>query len=168
MRAILATAGVVVLAAAVAPQLLQRAVAPEAPPPLSAKAVTPERDAGRTVTLHADRDGHFRAEAMIGGRRAPMLVDTGATVVAFSYEYGRDLGLISGGDRFDLTVSTANGQVGARRVVAPEIRIGSIRVADVQAVVLAPGAMDGNLLGMSFLSRLTRMESSRERLVLER
>ena len=168
MKAILVTAGVVMFAAALGPQLLQRAVERETPPAVAAKTLTPVPDSGRTVTLVAGPDGHFRTEAMIGGRRAPMLVDTGATVVAFSYDTGRDLGLISGGDRFDFSVATANGSVGARRVVAPEIRIGAISVSDVQAVVLAPGAMDGNLLGMSFLSRLKRMESTRDRLVLER
>ncbi|GLK77559.1 peptidase [Methylopila jiangsuensis] len=168
LKTLVVVAAAVIGAAALAPQLLQRAVEREAPPALAAKTLKPSPDAGRTVTLLAGPDGHFRTEAMIGGRRAPMLVDTGATVVAFSYETGRDLGLISGGDRFDLPVATANGSVGARQVTAPEIRIGSISVTNVPAVVLAPGAMDGNLLGMSFLSRLKRMESTRDRLVLER
>lgn len=120
------------------------------------------------VSLAAGPDGHFRVDAMIGGRRVPMLVDTGATVVALSYENGQSLGLVSGGDRFDLRVSTANGSVGAKRVVLRDVRIGSVKVDDVPAVVLSPGAMEGALLGMSFLGRLRRMESARDRLVLER
>jgi aspartyl protease family protein len=120
------------------------------------------------VSLAAGPDGHYRVEATIGGRRVPMLVDTGATVVALSYEHGRTLGLVSGGDRFESQVSTANGSVGAKRVVLRDLRIGSVKVDDVAAVVLSPGALDGALLGMSFLGRLKRMESARDRLVLER
>ncbi|WP_245479758.1 retropepsin-like aspartic protease family protein [Hansschlegelia zhihuaiae] len=120
------------------------------------------------VSLSAGPDGHFRVDATIGGRRVPMLVDTGATVVALSYENGESLGLVSGGDRFDARVATANGSVGAKRVVLRDVRIGSVKVDDVAAVVLSPGAMDGALLGMSFLGRLRRIESARDRLVLER
>lgn len=125
-------------------------------------------DAPGRVTLLADPDGHFRVDATIAGRRVPMMVDTGATVVALSYDEARTLGLISGADRFDLRVSTANGQVGAKRVVLNELRIGSLSVSNVQAVVLADGAMDGALLGMSFLNRLRKMEATGDRLTLER
>lgn len=120
------------------------------------------------VTLRADDDGHFRVDATIGGRPVPMLVDTGATLVALNYEQAEALGLISGGDRFDLRVSTANGSVGARRVVLRDVRVGSVQVPDVPAIVLSEGAMDGNLLGMSFLGRLRRIETTREKLTMER
>ncbi|MFC7052213.1 TIGR02281 family clan AA aspartic protease [Hansschlegelia quercus] len=136
--------------------------------PVNRPAPKPEQQTPGRVVLRADPDGHFRVDATIGGRRAPMLVDTGATVVALSYENGRDLGLISGADRFDLRVSTANGTVGAKRVVLRDLRVGSVQIQDVTAVVLSEGAMDGALLGMSFLGRLRRMETSGDRMVLER
>lgn len=138
---------------------------PPKAPPIAAKV---EQETPGRVVLRADDDGHFRVDATIGGRRAPMLVDTGATVVALSYDTGRELGLISGGDRFDLRVSTANGAVGAKRVVLRDVRIGSVQIRDVAAVVLSEGAMDGALLGMSFLGRLRRMETSGGRMILER
>ncbi|MFD1702385.1 TIGR02281 family clan AA aspartic protease [Methylopila henanensis] len=165
LKAVLVAAGVVAGAAAAVPQLLDR-LAPPAPERAKPAALAPS--SSREVVLRADRDGHFRTDAMISGRRVPMLVDTGATVVALSYEQGRTLGLVSGGDRFDLMVSTANGQVGAKRVVLSDVRVGSVSVPNVTAVVLSPGAMDGNLLGMSFLGRLRRMEAARDRLTLER
>ncbi|MET0313049.1 MAG: TIGR02281 family clan AA aspartic protease [Hansschlegelia sp.] len=142
---------------------IARVAAPAAPP-----ASKPEQESAGRVVLRADPDGHFRVDATIGGRRAPMLVDTGATMVALSYENGRELGLISGGDRFDLRVSTANGTIGAKRVVLRDLRVGSVQIQDVSAVVLSEGAMDGALLGMSFLGRLRRMETSGDRMVLER
>jgi aspartyl protease family protein len=71
------------------------------------------------------------------------------------------------GDRFDVPVSTANGTSAAKRVVLRDVRVGSIVVRDVTALVMRRGVMEGNLLGMSFLGRLKRMESSRGRLTLE-
>lgn len=53
-------------------------------------------------------------------------------------------------------------------MVLRDVRIGSVKVDDVAAVVLSPGAMDGALLGMSFLGRLRRLETARDRLVMER
>lgn len=170
IKMLLATAGVVTVVAVVAPQALDRLKPAEPKPQVGSRPVTgtsPAADAG-VLTLRAGPDGHYRTEALISGRRVPVLVDTGASVVALSYEQGQALGLVSGGDRFDVIVSTANGQVGAKRVVLREVRLGSIIVRDVAALVLTRGAMDGNLLGMSFLSRLRRMEANAGRLTLER
>jgi aspartyl protease family protein len=164
VKGFLIAAGLVLAAAVVAPGFLASRLQPK---PVPAPAPVEQEQPGRVV-LRADSDGHFRVEATIGGRRVPMLVDTGATVVALSYEHAATLGLVSGGDRFDIPVSTANGSVAARRVVLRDVRIGSVRVPDVSALILKPGAMDGSLLGMSFLGRLRRMESSPDRLVLER
>ncbi len=162
-------AAALVLAAVFAASSVMRAALPQVASLRTAPSKPAQRDdPPGSVTLRADPDGHFRVDATIGGRRVPMLVDTGATVVALSYEQADSLGLISGADRFDLRVSTANGAVAAKRVVLRDVRIGSVSVPDVSAVVLAQGAMDGNLLGMSFLGRLRRMESSRDSLVLER
>ncbi|MBM7851667.1 aspartyl protease family protein [Methylopila capsulata] len=169
IKMLVVTAGLVAGAAFVAPQLLERGQTP--PAALSARPAAPTAPAasdGGVLTLRAGPDGHYRTEALISGRRVPVLVDTGASVVALSYEQGQALGLVAGGDRFDVTVSTANGQVGAKRVVLRDVRLGSIIVRDVAALVLTRGAMDGNLLGMSFLSRLRRMEANAGRLTLER
>lgn len=134
----------------------------------SAAAAKPDDVRPGQVSLRADRDGHFRVEARVGGKIVPMLVDTGATVVALSYEDGEKLGLIRRGDYFDARMSTANGVASAKRVVLQDVRIGSVKVDDVTAVVMSPGAMDGSLLGMSFLGRLRRIETQRDRLVMER
>lgn len=138
------------------------------PPATAVNAGKAASAASDTVTLRAGPDGHFRVDAMVGGKRVPMLVDTGATVVALSYELGDSLGLVSGGDRFDSGVQTANGSVGAKRVTLRDVRIGGVKLNDVDAVVLSRGAMDGALLGMSFLGRLSRLETSRDKLVMER
>lgn len=168
LKGLIVMAGVVIGAAVAAPQVLPSLIHGAAPKATLKVAAAPVAASSGSVTLRAGSDGHFRTEATILGQRVLMLVDTGATVVALSYEQGQALGLVNGSDRFDLTVSTANGAVGAKRVVLNAVRVASITVPAVTAVVMARGAMDGNLLGMSFLGRLSRMEASRDKLTLER
>lgn len=166
LKIVLLGAGLSVGAAWVAADQIRAAI--PAPQPLTAARAAPEEPRPGFVALKSDDDGHFRVDALVGGRRVPMLVDTGATVVALSHEIGEQLGLVSAQDRYDARVSTANGSVGAKRVVLREVRVGSVGVTEVAAVVLSPGAMDGALLGMSFLGRLRKLETSRDRMTMER
>ncbi len=51
-------------------------------------------------------------------------------------------------------------------VLLHRVRIGGIELRDVQAAVAEPGRLQGTLLGMSFLARLSRLEIRSGRLVL--
>jgi aspartyl protease family protein len=118
------------------------------------------------VTLQRGRDGHFRADAEINGRPVGVLVDTGATVVALSYEDAAAAGIsVQPGD-FRHVSQTANGPARFARVTLNQVRIGDIVVHDVAAAVGEPGRLHMSLLGMSFLGRL-RMEMKGSRLLLE-
>ena len=105
--------------------------------------------------LKANQGGHFVTAAEINGRSIEVLVDTGATVVALSYEDATHAGLRPGTLDFDVPVSTANGIARAARVKIDQIAIDGIEVEDVEGLVLPEGALRGTLLGMSFLSRLS-------------
>lgn len=111
-------------------------------------------DAVLGVALRADRNGHFRLEARVNGRRLPFLVDTGASYVALNYEDARRVGIRLSRSDFRHEVATANGRVDVAAVRLRSIEYRSIRMRDVVAMVLPRGAMEGNLLGNSFLSRL--------------
>ena len=87
--------------------------------------------------------------------------------MALRNEDARALGLLGAGDRFDVAVQTANGVVAAKRIRLGSVRLGSITVHDVEALVSPPGALATNLLGMTFLSRLQRIEAKGGRLTLE-
>ncbi len=104
--------------------------------------------------LKADQGGHFVTDADINGRSVRVLVDTGATVVALSYEDASDIGLRPGSLDYDVPVSTANGIAQAARVKLDQVSIDGIEVEDVEGLVLPKGALRGTLLGMSFLGRL--------------
>ena len=105
-----------------------------------------------SVTLSADGRGHFITEGLINGAPVRFVVDTGATLVSLSQSEARRLGIdASGGQQVNL--ATANGSVSARRLTLQSVRVGSINVSNVEAVVVDNLNMPA-LLGMSFLNRM--------------
>ena len=121
---------------------------------------------GRTVTLNPNVYGHYIVEADIGGAPVELLTDTGATYVALNYETALKLGFTAQTIRFTSRSSTANGIARVAPVTLDYVRIGSILVRDVKAVVAEPGKMAQNLLGMSFINRLSGFELRGGRLLM--
>jgi len=169
----LIVAGVFVVAAFFVPGLTARFL--DGPKPASyaapsGTAAQPVRSEnyGGHVRIPADRAGHYVTEAQINGRNLNIMVDTGASLVILRYEDARALGLVYGSDKFDIAVQTANGTAKAFRVRLNNVRLGSISLDDVDALVMEEGLLNSNLLGMSFLRRLSRYEVRGDTLVLER
>ena len=120
-----------------------------------------------SAQLSRGRDGHFRASASINGRTIPVLVDTGATLVALSYEDALAAGVSVGASDFRYVSNTANGQARFARVTLDSVRIGNVSVQNVDAAVSQPGKLGTTLLGMSFLGQLRSVEMKGGLLVLE-
>ena len=171
--------GVVLLSLLVprlAPELIARwaaaqpaeTAATQAPMPAPEPAQSPLSDPGygRQVALSADRNGHYLADATINGIAVRVMVDTGATTVALSADTASRLGIAPARNAYRVAISTANGAIAAAPVVLDHIRVGQIDVYNVQAVVMPPGALSINLLGMSFLGKLSRFEAGGGQLVL--
>ena len=127
-----------------------------------------EADTGRVARISADRSGHYVSEIQVNGRALNAIVDTGASLVTLRYEDARALGVVFPGDKFDISIRTANGDGRARRVTLRSVRLGTITFNDVDALVVEEGALRTNLLGLSFLRRLSRYEVRGSTLVLER
>jgi aspartyl protease family protein len=117
--------------------------------------------------LQAASNGHYFTTADINHRSVQVLVDTGATTVALSYEDAEAVGLRPATLNFDIPVSTANGIGKAAHVVLRDVEIDNVRVSDVDGMVLQKGALQGTLLGMSFLSRLRSFSVENGKLVLK-
>jgi aspartyl protease family protein len=171
LRGVLIIAGATVAVAAFAPNFVnryfeQKAHAP-APRAMNISAPRQESYSGN-VQIQADRFGHYETDVQINGRSLTALVDTGASLVVLRYEDARSLGLVYGSDRFDLTVQTANGVGHVHRVKLSSVRLGSIQLDDVDALVAEEGMLPKNLLGMSFLRRLSRYEVRDDTLILNR
>jgi aspartyl protease family protein len=115
----------------------------------------------------ADARGHFITMAEIEHTPIMVLVDTGASVVALSYEDAEQAGLAPRTLTYDVPINTANGRVEAARVVLDRVEIGNVLVRDVEGVVLPRGAYEGTLLGMSFLNKLSRFKVENGTLFLD-
>ena len=120
-----------------------------------------------SVTLVADSQGHFLVEPIINGIRLRMLVDTGATLVVLAREDAHRIGINPLPADFRATVSTANGSVLVAPVLLKEVMVGDLSVRDVSAAVFPDNRLQVGLLGMSFLSKLSRFEVAGARLVLK-
>lgn len=110
--------------------------------------------AASVAELKANGQGHFVTRAEINGRDVLVMIDTGATAVALSFEDARDAGLRPGSLDFNVPVGTANGITRAARIMLDRVEVDGVRVRDVEGLVLPEGAMQGSLLGMSYLIRL--------------
>lgn len=103
-----------------------------------------------SVMLKRGLDGHYRAEALINGKKVNVLVDTGATGVAISQHLADELGLEG---RSAIRTVTANGETLAYTTRLASVQLGGIEARDVAAII-APGLGGDALLGMSFLARM--------------
>ena len=171
MRQILLLAAVALFVGGYAARFADKVVAVN--PPARAAAVQPvvqlrqPTTSGRSLTLDADRQGHFKVEARIDGRHIDFLVDTGASLVIMRQSDAAQIGVRPRLSDYTATVSTANGKIKAAPTKLERIEVGGITVYDVPGLVLPDEALGQNLLGVSFLSRLKRYEYANGRLVLE-
>lgn len=131
------------------------------------KVSTASYTGSRGVTLEADGAGHFSGVFTINGRRQKGMIDTGATMVAINLSTAERLGFSRSRLDFRYAVNTANGKAKAAYVRLQSVVIGSITVADVDAMVLEDKALSGMLVGMTFLKELSsyRVEGDRMRLI---
>jgi aspartyl protease family protein len=142
-------------------------------PPIQAKAAQPADEprqpvhSGRSLTLDADRQGHFKVEARIEGRSIDFMVDTGASLMIMRESDAAQIGIRPRPADYTATVSTANGKVKVAPVTLDRVEVAGITVYDVRALVLPDELLWQNLLGMSFLSQLRRYEYANGRMVLE-
>lgn len=169
MRSVILLVGTAALLAGAASQFAARVGAPRSDRAPAATAPGPplSSQSARSLVVGRERDGHFHVEAVVGGRRIPLLVDTGASMIALTQMDAERLAIRAGPNDPKLRVQTANGLVEVPRVRLAAVSIGGLTVRDVDAVVMPDRALSHNLLGMSFLSRLRRFEFRGSQLVLE-
>jgi aspartyl protease family protein len=123
---------------------------------------------GNTAMLYSDTRGHFHADVYMRGIPVRTLVDTGASLVSFSAEDAAKIGLRDEPNQKKAQFNTANGLVTASIVRIPEMRLQGITVYDVEAAIMPKGAMNGTLLGMSFMKKLQSYESRGTSMVLRK
>ncbi|MGE0628894.1 MAG: TIGR02281 family clan AA aspartic protease [Hyphomicrobiaceae bacterium] len=120
-----------------------------------------------SVILDANRHGHFITSVAMNGRDIEVVVDTGASFVALTYEDAGRAGIFVSPADFTHKVNTANGIARIAPVTIDSISIGDIQIRNVRGAVCEPGRLRTSLLGNSFLSRLKRWEMRDGKLALE-
>jgi aspartyl protease family protein len=112
------------------------------------------------------KGGHFSADGRVDGRPIVFVVDTGASHITIRESEAARLGYQPRPRDYVVQVHTANGEGRAARIELDRVQIGDISVLDVPALVVPDAALNVNLLGMSFLSRV-KWTHERGQLVLE-
>jgi aspartyl protease family protein len=145
---------------------------PGGPPAMNAMAkASPEQRqqasaVGRTVTLTSDSRGHFEVDARIDGRQIDLIVDSGASKIVLRESSAARLGIFPRPSDYTGRSSTANGVAKFAPVRLNRVEVNGIVVRDVDAAVMPDEALNVNLLGMTFLSRV-KWTHDRGRLVME-
>jgi aspartyl protease family protein len=127
---------------------------------------SPQREPISVVQIPRGASGEFSVQAKINGIAAAMVVDTGATSIVLTYESAKAIGFPLELLDYNVDVQTAAGHTKAARLWLDRIVIGKLVERGVAALVVRPGEMKTNLLGMSFLDRLESFEVRADQLIL--
>lgn len=119
----------------------------------------------RSAFIDQEADGHFWTRADVRGTQIEFLVDTGASIVALTYLDAQRLGLKPEELDFDAEIRTAGGVTYGAPVTIESIRIGKVKVENVDAMILRTD-LDQSLLGMTFLGELESYEFRRGQLII--
>lgn len=122
---------------------------------------------GTLASSRPARDGTYVFDTAVNGSPVPMIFDTGASVVVLRAEDVGRLGIDSAALDYSRAVQTANGRADVAPVTIATLTVGGITRHDVPAVVGRPGALHANLLGQTFLRRLTGFKREGDRIILE-
>ena len=153
------------IAFGVAPRLKERA---DAPAPVTVAVATPEPapSAGsRAAFIDREDDGHFWARADVSGTQVKFMVDTGASIVALTYFDAQRLGLEPEELDFDSEIRTAGGVTYGAPVTLESIRVGKVKIENVNAVILRT-ELEQSLLGMTFLGELHSYEVRQGQMII--
>lgn len=113
-----------------------------------------------SVTFRKSMGGQFHVNAEVNGQKVNFLLDTGASKITLSRSDARRLGFDLKKLSYNIRMSTANGINLAAYVRLDKIRVGDIVMKNMDAYVNRSG-LDGSLLGMNFLNRLSKYEFSK-------
>ena len=121
---------------------------------------------GRGLVVTRGMGGHFLLRGTVNGHPVRFMFDTGASSVVLTHKDAIAAGVPVDRLRFELPVMTANGISRVAPLIIRDMRVGTITLANVPAMVAPPGRLDVSLLGNSFLDRLGSFTVDGDRLLL--
>jgi len=108
----------------------------------------------KQVQIVKNNYGMYTTPGSINGRAVYFLVDTGATSVAMNANEAKRLGIPFRLKGIKTQVSTASGVARAYAIKLKKVQVGTIKLTNVDAVVVDGTSPTEVLLGMSFLGQL--------------
>lgn len=111
----------------------------------------------RQIDIPRNDRMQYQTTATINGRRIPVLVDTGANIVAMNATQAERLGIPPGTGQATRVETAGNTLIG-RSVQLDSVDVGGIRVDNVRATVLDGEYPRMILLGMTFLEHVNLQE----------
>ena len=126
----------------------------------------PQVGPGGEVTISRRLGGEFVIAGKVDNTAVSFLFDTGASTVVLRAQDAKRIGLDTAALNYNIAVTTANGSAMAAQTQLDILSVGPIMMRNVRALVARPGALNENLLGMSFLERLQSYTVERGRLIL--
>ena len=128
--------------------------------------IYPEGAASHAVARRTAH-GTFALQAEVNGETLDMLFDTGATFVVLRAEDAERAGIDPSSLSYSARASTANGETAVARVTIRTLTVGGITRHNIPAIVSMPGQLSNNLLGQSFMSRLSGYRLQGDQLILQ-
>ncbi|WP_299346525.1 TIGR02281 family clan AA aspartic protease [uncultured Maritalea sp.] len=123
-------------------------------------------ESGDVVRFRRSMGGSYLVAGDVNGSKVKFIFDTGATSVVLTFEDAKRAGIDIERLRYNVPVSTANGEAKAAFATLNRITVGNIERNNIPAFVAQDGLLDTSLLGMSFLETLTSYTVSGDALEL--
>ena len=108
---------------------------------------------GEAIALKRQDDGHYWLQVDVNGTPVNFMIDSGATTTAMNATAAADANVDVDSEGYPVIISTANGQVSAKRGSVQSMQIGPHKLAD-HHVVVSESFGDTNVLGMNFLGSM--------------
>ncbi len=123
-----------------------------------------------SIPLRRGQGNLWYVDVVFNGRKTQeMAIDTGASVIALSWDVANKVGLAPGDDAPGVLVEVADGRVvEAKRVLAKTVRVGKFTAENVECAVL-PGGLPRTtpLLGLSFFKNFSfKIDSGNGKLIM--
>lgn len=108
---------------------------------------------GEAIELKRQDDGHYWLQVDINGNPVRFMIDSGATTTAMNADTAKEAAVEVDSNGYPVIISTANGQVTAKRGIVKTLQIGPHKIES-HNVVVSQSFGDTNVLGMNFLDSM--------------
>ncbi len=119
------------------------------------------------VSINRSYNGHFKTNAEVNNQNVSFIIDTGATTTALTLHDAKKIGININNLVYNIEVSTASGKAYAAPAIINTISIGYITEHNIRAIIFKNG-LDISLLGMNFLSRMDKIETSKHVMIIRK